>query len=59
MSPCSIPALFVSKKDRTMRMCIDSNVINIITFMYRYPTLRLDDMLDELHGAQLFITKSE
>jgi len=46
--------LLFSKKDESRRMCTYFRAINNIIVQYRNLIPRLDDMLDELHGANMF-----
>ena len=54
LSLCDVPVILVQKKDETCRICIDYKAIYNIMVKYRHPIPRLDDMLDELHGACVF-----
>jgi hypothetical protein len=53
-SPWGAPVLFISKKDGSMRMCIDYRSLNEVTIKNKYPLPRIDDLFDQLQGAKYF-----
>jgi len=48
------PIIFVKKPDTTLRMCVDYCGLNAIMAKDRYPFPYIEDLLDKLHGAQVF-----
>ena len=46
--------LFVKKKDGTLRLCVDYRQLNKMTIKNKYPLPRIDDLFDQLKGANVF-----
>lgn len=55
-SPWNSRLIPVTKKDGTLRLCIDYRPLNKITIKDRYPIPRIDEILDTLSGAKYFST---
>jgi hypothetical protein len=53
-SPWGCPALFVSKKDEGLRLCVDYRPLNAVTIKNKYPLPCIDILFDQLAGAQVF-----
>ena len=53
-SPWGCPAIFVKKKDQTLRMCMDYRHLNEVTIKNKYPLPRIDISFDQLTGARVF-----
>ena len=53
--PSIIPSpMFVQKKDRSMRLCIDYKELNKRTIKNKYPLPRIEDLFDQLREATIF-----
>jgi hypothetical protein len=53
-SPWGCPALFVKKKDNSLRLCVDYRPLNAVTIKNKYPLPRIDILFDQLAGARVF-----
>nr|GEV37059.1 putative reverse transcriptase domain-containing protein [Tanacetum cinerariifolium] len=52
-SPWGANVLFVKKKDRSFRMCIDYRELNKLTVKNHYPPT-IDDLFDQLQGSSVY-----
>ena len=55
-SPWGAPAVMVTKKDGTMRFCIDYRYLNSVTVKDSFPIPKIDMLLDKLKDAHYFST---
>jgi hypothetical protein len=53
-SPWGCPALFVKKKDESLRLCVDYRPLNAVTIKNKYPLPRIDVLFDQLVRAKVF-----
>jgi hypothetical protein len=54
ISPWGYSTLFVEKKDKELRLCVDYRPLNAVTIKNKYPLPRNDILFDQLAEAQLF-----
>jgi hypothetical protein len=53
-SPWGCPAIFVKKKDQSLRMCVDYRPLNVVTVKNKYPLPHIDILFDQLSKAKVF-----
>jgi hypothetical protein len=53
-SPWGCLALFMKKKDQSLRLCVDYRPLNIVTIKNKYPLPHTDILIDQLVSAKVF-----
>jgi hypothetical protein len=53
-SPWCCPALFISKKDNDLRLCVDYRPLNLATIKNKYRLPCINILLNQLAGSQVF-----
>jgi hypothetical protein len=53
-SPWASPVLFVEKKDKRKRLCVDYRALNQVIIKNKYPLPRIEVLFEQLRGAQVF-----
>jgi hypothetical protein len=53
-SPWGFPALFMKKKDNSLRLYVNYRPLNAVTIKNKYPLPRIDILFDQLAGAKVF-----
>jgi hypothetical protein len=54
ISPWGCSMLFMEKKDKELRLCVNYHPLNVVTIKNKYPLPRIDIVFDQLAGAQVF-----
>jgi hypothetical protein len=54
VSPLGSPFIFGKKKYGTLGLCIDFRQLNKVSIKKMYPFPRIDDLFDQLKGANIF-----
>lgn len=54
MSPWGCPAMFMKKKDQSLRMVVDYHPLNKVTMKNKYLLPQIDDLFDQLRNSKVF-----
>jgi hypothetical protein len=55
VSPWGAPAIFMTKKDESWRLCIEYRQLNKVTIKNQYLFPKIDDLFDQMKGTTVFL----